>query len=239
MTREEIEIDKFGATFGIQFNRDQLDRLVFDKISNPKVHGGEPALFQTKWFDYRFLHPVAATYVFARAYREVFATLYKRHFDHSVTLDPFYGNLDMFELRQAEITGLYVARQHADACGIPYPYYIEFVMEAGMRYKRDYLPRPTQCYQEDAVKKAITEWHKRLEARLFVATDPRFRLDRYRGLPVQNDHIKWTMAQIARRAQPADALARYVFKDRVLPLELATARFGGKTIAKAREIAAS
>lgn len=237
MTREEIEVEKFGAIFGVHLSRDQLDKLAFSKISNPKHCEGEAALFETKWFDYRFMHPVAATYVFARAYRDVFARLYRRHFDHSVDRDPFWNTNDVFDLHPSVVTGLYRARQHADACGIPYPYYVEFVMEAGMRYKRKALSRPSQCYQPDAIKVAIKEWEQRLGTRMFIAKDPRFRLNRYRGLASQLAHIRWVLEQCSRRPNPAEALA-ICFKENVLPARVAAAKFGQPIVERALQIAA-
>jgi len=38
----------------------------------------EPGLMLTKWFDYRFLHPVAATKIFADAYVKAFRSAWAR-----------------------------------------------------------------------------------------------------------------------------------------------------------------
>ena len=56
----DITTDYFGSDLSVE----DYERLRINHIQHSlALH--EPALFDTKWFDYRFLHPTQATYLFA------------------------------------------------------------------------------------------------------------------------------------------------------------------------------
>ncbi len=75
-TRDIMQDDSGNTIFGTDLTWDQYDRLMYERVTAKWVEF-ERELFRAKWFDYRFMHPVAATYVaayhFDRVYRQIYA----------------------------------------------------------------------------------------------------------------------------------------------------------------------
>ena len=63
--------------FGNDFTSDKYDSIALSAISD-KFLKNESALFSTKWFSYRHLHPVSATYLFAHLYTEEYRKVYQK-----------------------------------------------------------------------------------------------------------------------------------------------------------------
>lgn len=231
------EIEKFGLFFGAHLDYTTLDRLKFTKVNHvekARLQAQERALYGNKWFDYRFMHETLATFLFARAYGQVAKTIYGRHIDvRRVQWFQALKNEDVFRLAVPVQTGLWRARQFADALGMPYELYIEIAMERLMRYKRPFLPRPQQLYSDDAVQAARDGWHEYQGAKLYVATDVRYRNRYYRGWVHQDDHRKWVIDQLARRPDPASMIATYLWKYPVITPELVVNRWGSDMLARA------
>ena len=138
----------------IYFDASDYDAIASVRLT-PADFKIEPELYMTKWFDYRVLHPVQATYLFADEYTQAARGYHKRNRD--VRAAPFikpYSGKDLFtlepepELRQitrgknagkfkrdkspnvakSVFKALWRARQSADRLGIPYRFYCEAVM---------------------------------------------------------------------------------------------------------------
>ena len=238
----EQEIQKFGVFFGAHHTETRLETLMFTRIKHipfERLRKQERALTFSKWFDYRFLHPVLATFLFSQAYATGANEMYRRYVD-SERAHRFQAlkSEDIFALAQVKLTGLWRARQHADALGMPYEIYVELAMERLMRYKRPYLPQPQQLYSDDAVAAARKGWFDRQETRVLVAADERYRNQFYVGLPVQDAHRRWVIEQIKRRMQPQYAIANYVWKDPVITEEMVIAQWGADTLERARSVCA-
>ncbi len=101
-------------------------------------------LMTSKWFDYRFMHPVQATYLFTDAYRRVYKQMYATTFDRD-RADYVKGIKaeDPFDLskRNTDRAGLWKARQMADGLCMPYDLYIGIAMHWSLRKcRKEYLP---------------------------------------------------------------------------------------------------
>lgn len=225
--------------FGLDLTIDECDRLQMQFIK-AKYADVDLNLFGSKWFDYRFYHPVQATYVFAhhyvRAYRAVYAAVYDKRAAENVK--PLKHE-DVFKCHQTVITGVWRARQHADAIGIPYDLFLRLAFEAMLKYWRDqkHLPRPQQLYCDRAVDFVTEQWEKRQEARLYIASHEEYRIHNYIGSPMQNDHHEWLFSQAALRGNRPDILARLIFDDEVLPLEKAIGRLPADLIENVKQAA--
>ena len=234
----EIELEKFGVFYGAHLDGERLDRLMHDRIRHvdPWLLGKqERMLFRGKWFDYRFMHPTLATYLFARSYTTIYKVLFRRHVDHARAEGRLgFKDSDIFNSR--ELSGFWRARQHADAIGMPYELYIELAMEGLMRISRSFLPRPTQLYGDMALEAAQKGWRERLDSRLYVANDPRYRNDRFEGTPAQVAHRNFMLDQIGKRANRAHLVAQYVWKDPVLTEGEVVGRFGPEILDQARAV---
>lgn len=175
----------------------------------------EPGLYRAKWFDYRFLNPVQATYAYAHEYVRFYKQAYAKNYDsiraeHVKPLDienlfqepaspsRIAGETDQqWERRQVEhtrkikrhkkrISGIWRGRMFADAMSMPYAEYLEFAFHWTMRYwKQPYLPRPEQLYTDLVIDRAATAWEERSGAQLYFSELPQYKNGVYAAMMQQ------------------------------------------------------
>lgn len=233
-------IDQFGAFFGADLPPETLDYLMF------QVHGRddkphydtERQLFETKWFDYRFMHATTATYLYAQRYREVFKVIYARHIDRKAA--PYVKGLkaeDMFDSKAGQLKGLWRGRMIADMLGMPYEVFIELALERAMRWKRagGHLPQPCHLYSDEIVNHVHAAWEERIRGRMMLAEDPRYRLDRFAGTPAQLAHQNWVCDLLRLRSPETRRalLGQYLNPQGFICRDLAVTRFGEEAVNEA------
>ena len=169
------------------------DTLEAMRLIMPDVLAREREVANKKWFEYRFMTPTTAS--------RHFASLYSKGFKAYVR---FNGDRDEAEVRQglgtrlflkpsASLTELWHARQRADELGIPYELLIEFGFEFARRGGWKNPPRPMQLFGSIGSGIAwLLELEKFLNERLPLVFDqfaglPQYRIENYRGLPVQDE----------------------------------------------------
>jgi hypothetical protein len=180
----------------------------------------EPALQFAKWFDYRFLNPVQATYLFAHEYRKAFRDAFAANFDTARA--PYvkcFKHADLFQCNPQIVTGVWRARQVADAMGMPYGVYLSLAFKWNLRYwKRHTMPRPQNLYSDLVTDRAAIDWAELQTTRLYYSELPYYRNEAYCGHRSQNDHHEWLISQAFKRDNAPRALARLVQED-LLPRE--------------------
>lgn len=224
--------------YGLDKSLDECDRIHFHV--EPKLQAEENALFSLKWFDYRCMHPVHATYLFAHAYstayKEAFARVYDRERAQYVSGLKGEDVFDFTGKRTNGVTGIVRARQHADMLGMPYIEFTRIAFSWALRRKRDYLPRPMHLYGFDLLTAIQETWRERQAGQVFVAADPLFRNGAYDALPVQDAHHEWLLQQAALRSNRDHYLARMLYDDDVLLESKVAARFGAEQLERARRL---
>lgn len=155
----------------IYFESSDYDALAIARI-NINLLSKEPALYTTKWWDYRLLHPVQATYAFEVAYIKSCRAYVKKNYDleYGKVFKPYPGK-DLFAEKQLELTpvkkkvrmkngkplymphaakstisGVWKARQMADSLGIPYEFYCEAAFQYTEKCLWHRLPAPSHLY---------------------------------------------------------------------------------------------
>ncbi len=121
----------------------------------------EAELLLTKWPAYRFLSPLDATLAFSRAYEDAYKDSVRINFDRDLAL--VTKPLAKLNAKTANsgFTQMWIARQHADLLGLPYPRYLEFCFDFLTRRNRHYLPRPNQLRPSSSNKVAwLCEFEK-------------------------------------------------------------------------------
>lgn len=216
----------------------------------------EPELFQTKAFDLRHLHPVAATLLFAHIFTEETRTFIRAHIDDTPPRTLPSGRvLDWYPLGQGnlfdppsderklkawkrKINALVRARQFADRFGIPY----RFLIRRALRhwyFGRNYifeehrtLPGPDML-NGDECRAAIAEaWLEELQARIQYATHPRYLVQNGDGHHDVREHQEFLCDQIAKKINPVPALSKFMGMG-LLSQEVARQRFGEERVSKA------
>jgi hypothetical protein len=230
LLKKTVAVEDYGR------DTDDLDIWMHVNIAK-KWQKFEVSLYTTKWFDYRFLHPVQATMRYTEAYEPIYRRLYTESVNSRAGpyVSVFKG--DFFSLDGAVKTGLWRGRQIADAIGMPYSEYINASFRETMRHWRQpFLPRPYHLYATDVIEKVVETWGKLQEVRSYVSEEPEYLTDVYQGLPIQNDHHEWILGQAARRGIPAIFLERMVHRN-LLPIEKVEMRFGAEIAQQIRQSA--
>jgi hypothetical protein len=228
-----MDEDCFGSFPGRELDRDALEMLLWTRWPD-KERKREPKLFQTKWWDYRLLHPAASTYLFAHLYTEETRRVIREHINDAAAVITASGSVrdwypikagDIFEPpaseRQADywkrkIGGLIRSRQAADEDGIPYPLYIREALKHFYFGKGSYVLGRTQAkiveinlLAGDEVRGVIaTRWLEEVQIKVQTAAHPRY-------LRVHDtthlDHTAyraWLHQQLGLRSAPEHARAR-------------------------------
>jgi len=220
-------------------SREELDEFAFRHIGT-KWHKFELGLFQSKWFDYRFLHPVEASALYA----EIFGTIYRRFYAQTVdaesaayiTVPSAKRFLFANQYIERKMIGIWRGRQVADFLGIPYDVYINAAMENRLRFwKQRSLPQPQQLYSEIIVDKMPDVWKQRQEAKLYYSSHSNYRNEFYKGYPWQNDHHEWLFHTVSTRSSPEVYLSRFM-EEGLLPREKVQSRMGDELFEKALSI---
>ena len=226
----------FDGVFGIETTREMSDVLAH-RISS-KWREFEVPLMGTKWFDYRQLTAVQATYLFADRYREAFKRFLRVHVDaQRAEFIKVLKHEDLFECKPSVITGLWRARQHADAFGMPYEDYLEDALTSSFDVMREYLPQAHMLYTDRIIGYVQDRWEQRQRAKLYLAESPLYMVENYRGLPAQNSYHEWLFTQAELRANRAQILSELVYGRNLLPEEKMIARYDADLVREVQEYA--
>ncbi len=216
--------------FGVDLTWTECDALALTHIRKDWTALERP-LFQSKWFDYRFMHPVHASYLYTYYWSKAYKTYYEKSFDARAAehIKPLKDD-DLFRNNKMLIAGIWRGRQCADAIGMPYELFLHLAMSEALRYwKQRYMPRPTHLYSHDIVTRVTAKWEELQSARLFYAAHSDYRLHHYKGTQAQDDHHEWLLTQAGKRSDPT-AVLRRLFEQDLLPPEKVAMRFGDQML---------
>ena len=230
--------------FGADKSWFEYDCLTRQFGISTKILDVEPALFSVKWFDYRFMHPAQATYVYFSHYERAYRAAFSRHVDHEIAdvikLKKFDDLFDLKnlalktakEVKKAKmyISGIWNARAHADAMGLPYDFAIEAQIRHTLKYwDQKFLPRPAAISSDRVCEAVQLEWIEKKKASLLYSTHFEYRLPAYVGTAAQNDHHEHLLEIAGLRNDPEPALSRFLDEE-LLPIDKIEARFGHRTV---------
>lgn len=213
--------------FGLNTDAESATRLMLTHV-RPDWCELDRELFRVKWFDYRFLNPVQATYLYAHEFEKAYRYAYRRHKD-ATAADHIrvFKVEDIFQGSRHILSGLWRGRQVADAMGMPYAVYLNLAFHWTLRWwQQRHLPRPAQLYCDRVIDRVPADWESHQASRLYVSMLPQYANERYEGTPDQNDHHEWLFAQAEKRPNPKPLLARFAIADRILPDSKIAARYG-------------
>lgn len=250
-----MQDDTSATIFGTDLSWDRYDELMLDyfvkrlriRLTNPRFMSAEKFdgeirlevdLFRKKWFDYRFLHPVAATYLYAHHYERAYRNAFGRNIDRNAAEHiKVLKHEDLFQCKQEFITSIWRGRQIVDAIGAPY----DFAIESGIRntlrwWKQRHLPRPGQIFNDWVCETIVAEWEERKKAATPYSDHLEYRTQNYVGSRDQNDHHEHLLELADLRGNPEPLLSRF-YENELLPIEKIEARFGAATAERILEAA--
>lgn len=210
------------------------DSWLLELANIPKeLREEEAALMQSRWFDQRDLLPAQATYYFTNRYD----VIYREHFAMMRDRDGAKEAMtrvvdDVF--KGSDLIPMWKARQEADRIGCRYDFYLYFVFRRIWDRGHRMLPRPNQLYGDELILDIKDAWEAVKQVSLQLASSPRFKPDAFIGHPDQVAYHSYLVEQIKQREQQAKLIARLVFREGILPIEIASEHFDSETLRRAK-----
>ncbi len=213
------------------------DNLAFDHYEILMINGipfkerkCEAELMTTKWFDYRLMHPMYATYYFYHLYVKEFQAFWRKaiNYESADFIYPFKGDGRLDFMKAKEKLSIWRLRQKADWLGIRYDFFLKTAfnkihrMQAGGRIVP---PRPAMFNNADLLAIIVNEWSAMCKASLQIACSPYFQVSNFNNSLIQRDHESFVMNQVAQRSIPYYSLSHCLHEREVIRIESALQRF--------------
>lgn len=193
----------------------------------------EARLMTLKWYDYRFMSPMAATMLFGDTYQKWFRRAIARTVDRNLAVNVRGIDLKNILSNPRQLTALWTARQHADELGIRYDEYLEFCFMFATNRRRKRLPQPNQLYFSEAsefawIQQLMNFWPERLFGGLVKLEDlTQYRMEFYRGLPSQDGYRRFILDLASKHTKPWHEVMRiYSIEKQQLPIRLLAPAIG-------------
>lgn len=221
--------------YGDHFTDDDCELIALTQIHAQHLEG-EAAAMQSKWFDYRMMPHVRATYWFARCYNQAYQNFFAETRDKD-TAKMIRGihHEDVFKSRDK--TAVHLARQAFDMIGVRYEFGLSFAMQRFLDRGWKSMPRPNQLYGEELIEDMADAWRIECSARLQIPTNPMFLAENYTGTRIQREFHEWLFQQINRRSVRHLGLGQAVYVAKVLPESIAAEKYGEGLLARGKRSA--
>ena len=224
----------FGGNLGLlnyeilsiqNFKREELNR--------------DAELMRQKWFDYRSLHHLQATYYFVECYTQAIRSHYARTINRDTA--PYLRLCkDVDFVNSKERRSIYRLRQLADTMCVPYDFFLNFALKTHYKMIGEkgewYMPRPSHLVSnEKLIENVMLAWEELCAAAIQFSKDPYYRVQNWTGSQTQRDHEAWVIKQIKDRKQPHFSLCAALYKNGVVRFEEAVRQFDQATISGAMQ----
>ena len=218
----------------------EYDAMFLQAEINSKHLYNESALMKKKWFDYRYMHFVEATYLFTKYYIQAYKNMKTKTFDfqRGPHISPFKGfkkdePQDFLKISDRETVGMYRARGVADKLGINYEFYNDFAVKwciETMIWKRS--PRPSQLYSKPLLEDMVEAWRERCDTSMQIPDDERYELSMGVQGENQEDFQEWLGGQMLNRVHPEISLNTYMNNRPMITKENAIKHVGQQHVDK-------
>lgn len=222
-----------GPYYGSDTSFQDLEILTVQHIP-AKIRKGEAELMQTKWFDYRQMHPMLATLYFMECYKVAYRDFTRAavNADTADFVKPIKG--DSF-LEAREKLSFWRLRQLVDGLGIRYDFFLAEAMRWYVTecFRREslYPPRPGHiATNEDLLTTVMIAWDEEKATRLQFAQDETFKTANFDGSDHQVAYEKFVIEQIQNRQHKRFALSSYIYTHDMLRVEVAIKHFGADLV---------
>lgn len=188
----------------------------------------EAGLMRRKWFDYRAMHPLEATYLMVHHYNRAYGDFigealdYTRRFTKVIKGTDFMGHL--------EVKSFWRLRQKIDELGMRYEFFLRaamnYLIERGWGKGQPHPPRPAHILRDDELVLAVSNaWARECRSKTQFATDPHYLAVNWCGSPDQLDYQQHLIDAIHRRPHKRFALSAAVHLYGQLRIEAAIEHF--------------
>ena len=155
-----------GSYYGADFSFLEYEVLTLQHIPH-KESVKESAVMDTRWFDYRRLHPMQATFYFVECYARMYGESVAKAFDHKKRFSRGFKGKSFLDSR--EKLSFWKLRHLIDKFGIRYDFFMREAMNWYFKRGWLHLPRPAHiaCNEElfadvllawEALNRAVTQY---------------------------------------------------------------------------------
>lgn len=190
---------------------------------------------QTKWFDYRRMHPTKSTYYLAHQYSKAYGNAIRVMKDGETgKYIKGYKGLDFMSTK--EKLSFWRLRQAIDKLGIRYDFYLRFVMNDCIEKGWKQPPRPCHMASDkEVVLAALTAWEEECRNRIQFCRDDRYKVFNFFGHKDQIAYEKFIIQQIKSRTHKHYSLHASLYVEQAVRIEEAVREFDNETILRVFE----
>lgn len=230
MNKERIE-QTHGTFFGSSLTKEDCEVFSIAFVDR-KLLKKEPELYGTKWFDYRELHPVMATYLFAHHYNKAFGEFMRVNKNHKLRYMAAFKGKDVIKAKEAK--SFWRLRQIADAHGVRYDFFMNEVMRWCANRGWRQPPRPAHVSSnEEMLADILIKWEGVSNEIIQWAMSERYRASNYVGAADQRAYEDVLCRQIKSKRFPHFSLYTALYQYDALRIERAILEFPEETVREA------
>jgi hypothetical protein len=225
-----------GNFYGGRFGFLNYEVLTIQNIPHKELKP-EAGLMLSKWFDYRKLHPMQATYYFVKCYTDAYRNFCRKavNFETADYISSIKGK-DFLKAR--EMLSFWRLRQLVDQTGMRYDFFLSFAMSWFYRMVsvdgKVYPPRPAHLLRnEDLIAEVMIAWEEQCSVSLQVARDPYYRVVNFTGSKNQLAHEAFVIGQAKARRFPEYSLRSLIYEFDAIRIEEALRRFDQRVVLSA------
>lgn len=217
-----------GNYFGSHFNHDHYEILTVQHIPR-KERDAESALMDKKWFDYRLMHPMQATYYLVHLYRGAYKDFVRRSMNFEAA--PYSQAIKERDFVLArEKLSFWRLRRTIDQLGMRYDFFLRFAMSylhKMIANGKVYPPRPSMLMKEELLGEALVAWQDMCDSSMQYAQSPSFRVSEFCQClrADQRAHEQFVIGQIQKRRVPRFGLHAAIYLYDVVSVEAALQAF--------------
>ena len=223
-----------GAFYNDNLAFDHYEILMINRVPK-KERSVETKLMTTKWFDYRLMHPMYATYYFYHLYVKEYQAYWAKtiNFEAAPFIYPFKGEARLDFLKAREAMSIWRLRQAADTLGIRYEFFIKTAFNKMYRMiagGRVIPPRPSMFNKEDFIADIYVAWLDNCKATLQFACSPYFQVVNFDHSLIQREHERFMVEQVKQRSVPYYSLSACLHTYELISIETAVQNFDQQTL---------
>jgi hypothetical protein len=195
----------------------------------------ERILHHSKWFDYRFMSPRAATLEFKAIYEDIFETNSVRICSPPEAARAKGVSSGAYEAT-TEWPAFWRARQRADLLSLPYKVYLiaafNYLLDHGSKRMSYINQLYDERYRTYLLVAASHHWRDFRTSRLVFSPLAQYREEHFANLPAQIVHRRWVADELKTKSKRE--LGNACFLERILPVDEAISAFGSDYVEAAR-----
>lgn len=211
---------------------DQQELELLGLKIDPVYRADEPALYATKWIEYRWLHPVDATMVYINLWNFQVQEFTRRNYDARDAermLPEQHDPAKVFDTPHA--ASFWLARQCCDRQGIPYWFALNYAHARFVDRHYHHYPRPNQMYGEEFEWDSRDAWQQWCSTQLVYSKVP--------AVVARAEHAEFVLNQVKARQGPKEGLLGRMLKESILTEDQVRSVFGEQTLDRALRVRAA